>query len=355
MDVRDLLTEVADAPSPPPRIDLDLARRRGRLRRWLRRSFAPAAVALAAVAALIVPHSFSHTERAVPAAQGRATPAAPAEFGPFTPYASFGWLPAGFTASGTQVNSATSDRAGVSDWAVSAQLRRTLNLVVNARGSCAWSGSKASCADEEFQSMGTAPDVDGHRAVWTIDGIAWEYASGAWASVQAGKFVAQSAQTRTLLRKVAGGVRYGGTTPVVFAFRLDRALPANWSVTEASFTRTAGRLTATGLSAGPAYEPAALKLSVYPPAARTGLTGCDGVGQATVLALGGARWGFRKQVSEADKLVQTLCSVGTIDGLKVVISLDVKVGATWGTPESVLQALRLLGPDVSAWTANPVG
>lgn len=384
MDVRDLLTEVADAPAPPPRIDVDLARRRGRLRRWLRRSFGPAAVALAAVAALTVPHSFSFTERAVEPSQRPASPAVTPQFGPFKPYATFGWLPPGFTTSGT----GTSDAKGVSDWAKWSATGRTINLVVNARGACTWSGPAMTCADDGFESLGPAPDVDGHRAVWTVDGIAWQYVSGGWASVhagvlgdqvpglgwavtssgvtskdlqaaraeiQAGKLIPQSAKTRASLMKVADDVRYGASRPVVFPFRLERPLPAGWSVTRTSFTYVGGRLAGGGLSAGPASDPAALGLSADLSA---GPVACDYVaGESAYLKLRGARWLNRVSPEPGAKGVETLCSSTVVDGLGVEISLDMSApgSAGLGGAEKVLLALRLLGPDTTAWTTTPAG
>src|SRR5256886_11980424 len=91
--VRALFAEIAAAEPAGSRMDVQLARRRGRARlRWRRACVAGASVlAAAAVAALAVGVGPVRPGPG-PAAAG---PAAPRQFNPLVPYVSFGWLPAG--------------------------------------------------------------------------------------------------------------------------------------------------------------------------------------------------------------------------------------------------------------------
>src|SRR5580704_7489177 len=107
--VRDLLGLVATDEAPPSRLDVDFARRQGRRRRRLRRVYLPGAAPLAAAAAVALiagltaslsgPGVPSHKP---PASRGGRTAqiAAPRQFSLLYPYASLGWLPAGFSAAG---------------------------------------------------------------------------------------------------------------------------------------------------------------------------------------------------------------------------------------------------------------
>src|SRR6478672_1175194 len=91
--LRTLFAEIAGGEPASPRVNIELARRRGRARlRWRRACVAGGSVlAAAAVAALAVGVGPARPGPG-PAA---AAPAAPRQFSPLVPYASFGWLPAG--------------------------------------------------------------------------------------------------------------------------------------------------------------------------------------------------------------------------------------------------------------------
>ena len=93
--VRTLLHEAARTPEPPSAVDVDAARRRGGRQLRARRAALPVLAVVALAAALTVPGGLlsRHSERTV------ASPAvdAPWQFNPLVPYASFGWLPPGYS------------------------------------------------------------------------------------------------------------------------------------------------------------------------------------------------------------------------------------------------------------------
>jgi hypothetical protein len=80
------LTELAEAPAPPSRIDVDRARVQGRRRRYRRRAGVLLGT-LGVVAALVLATGLAGT--AVPAPAGRAVVTGD----PLVAHASFGWLP----------------------------------------------------------------------------------------------------------------------------------------------------------------------------------------------------------------------------------------------------------------------
>ena len=242
--VRTLLHEAARTPEPPSAVDVDAARRRGGRQLRARRAALPVLAVVALAAALTVPGGLlsGHSERTV------ASPAvdAPWQFNPLVPYASFGWLPPGYSeslANSIDFNQGvTSATDFVSREAAAPAAGRLLYLQVNARDMCAITtaadlqanvrahGSvQALCIDAAFTVTGVAPDINGQPAFWTDhgSGIAWEYAPDAWAELSlsgiaagGGKPLPPTAATRALLQKVAARVAYGDTTP------LDLRVPA---------------------------------------------------------------------------------------------------------------------------------
>jgi hypothetical protein len=406
--VRTLLRAIADTPEPPPAIDLDRARRRGLRRLRIRRAAAPALAVVVVVAALTVPSALQINRPERSAATPRPTVASPSltapdQFSPLVPYASFGWLPAGFSQSaandidsGEGITSAT---GFVSLEAADPAAGHLLSLQVNVRG-----------ADDGLAGTGDAPDVNGRPAVWVNygDGIAWEYAPGAWASlttsitpaadgprsrriaaergwvltprtkadrlavagtvaqveaaIREGRLIPPSLQTRALLVQVASHVRYAQTTPLEFPFRLTGQLPDGWQLTQASFIVSGSRLIGNAVTAGPAADPTALTFGGY----TTPVTGgCNFVtGQSSYVTRLGLPWIYRV-LDEADKHWESLCTQGPVDGLGgVTVSMDMNTpGSNAALPGStqlggvlgVLARLRFLGSNPPAWTSAPVG
>ncbi len=222
--VRELLQIAAqDDDAPPCRVSVALARRRGGQRLRLLRVYLPGAAPVAAAIAVALILTLSASLRGGSAAE-RSKPAAPApivaprSFNPLVPYASFGWLPAGFSDTAAAGASDESTTTSVTLQALApATDGRMVQVAVDARDSCrieptseampkaALTGAKSgpaastatpartlSCTDPSSEGAGNrlaelasaAPDVNGEPAYWTPEGaLEWEYAPGAWAEV----------------------------------------------------------------------------------------------------------------------------------------------------------------------------
>jgi hypothetical protein len=385
--VRTLLRAIADTPEPAPAVDLDRARRRGLRKLWIRRCAAPALAMVAVAAAVTVPHYFQidHPERTVAAAKHPSALAvtAPERFNPLVPYASFGWLPNGFSEGAADSidfgNGVASGTDFVSREAVAPAAGHLLYLTVSARGACqavaatllrkvrAGQVVPVSCEDDSFTATGVAPEVAGRPAVWTdySGGIAWEYAPGAWASLSTsitpaadephsrraaaergwvvttrtsvdrrrgmtqsqvraaitkGGLIPPSGTTLALLVRVASHVRYGRTTPLRFPFRLAGGLPHGWGLTQVSFGVSGGREIGNGIEAGPGVDPTALSVG--------GSTmpdpyGCNFVdGQSSYVSRLGVQWVYRV-LAEPDKQWQSLCAQAPVNGVAgVLVTMD---------------------------------
>lgn len=389
---RTLLRAIADTPEPPPAVDVAAARRRGSRRLWTRRAALPALALVAVAGALTLPRGLvsDHPERPVATPQPPATSPvvdSPWQFDPLVPYASFGWLPPGFSESAANnivVNQGvTSATDFVSREAAAPAAGRLLYLQVNARGTCAVTvayaqagirdneSEQVTCTDASFDMTSAAPAVDGQPAFWTDhgSGLAWQYAPEAWAELSAFKIggsqaLPPSAATEALLLKVAAHVAYGDSTPLTFAFRLSGGLPAGWQLWRASFTVSGGRMAGSGVTVGPGVDTSALTINA---STSSGPAACDSpavAGESTShVARLGLQWLYRK-VDRPDYAWQQLCATGPVDGLTgVSLAMDMSDPAS-GKPLSgatqlggalgVLARLRFLGPDPAAWIANPV-
>jgi len=256
--LRELFTQIAAGEPAASRVDVQLARRRGRARlRWRRAAVAGSSVlAAAAVAALAV------TAGAGPARPGpAATPAAPRQFNPLVPYLSFGWLPAGnsLVAGGVRPEVAylTAGRNALSP--------STWDLSVYAAGQCHLTGParKLTCSTQNLagltaQITGRAPAVRGHRAFWAGPYLVWQYARGGWAGLSLPlpysspklSSPAKRAAAKRDAVKIADHVRYGAPTPpLVFSVQLTR-LPSRWRVSSVYYLPDAGVLRVSRFALG---------------------------------------------------------------------------------------------------------
>ena len=219
--VRSALAVAArDDDAPPCGVSIPQARRRGRRRLRLLRVYLPGAAPVAAgvAVALVISlpaalnGSSSGASPRAGGAAGAAPTVAPSRFNPLEPYATFGWLPAGF---------ATTAAAGASDESTAASLTlqalapvsdgRMVRVTIDAAGACraapaaAWlaslparrrqsislprSAQTLSCTDPftggRFAELAkAAPDVNGRPAYWSqLGALEWQYAAGAWAEV----------------------------------------------------------------------------------------------------------------------------------------------------------------------------
>ena len=212
--VRGLLELVSRDQAPPSRVDIGLARRQGRRRRRLRRVYLPgaapvaAAAAVAVIAAATAGLSSGQPPAHRPPASHRARNApitAPRQFSLLTPYASFGWLPAGFRL-GDQYDQSSSEL----DVTATAPLSdgRALLFTADSAGQCKLTGQESvtyprsrSRSRSTLTTAGQqvtyrfahalscggplssrAPDVNGAPAYWSLQGsLVWEYGRDAWA------------------------------------------------------------------------------------------------------------------------------------------------------------------------------
>jgi hypothetical protein len=237
--VRALFNQIADGEAGRSRVDTALALRRGRARLRWRRACVAGAPVLAAAAVVALAVAGPVRPGAGPPAAG---PAAPRQFNPLVAGVSFGWLPAGesLLSGGITRTESYMDAGPIGpEW----------SLDVYARGQCHLTGSASglNCPQSKLQFSQRAPDVAGHRALWTGAGIAWQYARGGWAwlSIPVPNFSAlrhdKDMQRKAL--KIARHVRYDATTPVMFPAQLS-GLPSQWRIHNTYYEADAGLLRA---------------------------------------------------------------------------------------------------------------
>src|ERR1022692_2760606 len=228
--LRAQLEQLAGTDAPPPRVDVGLARSRGRRRlRWRRTGMSSASVAAIAAVAFVA-------GGLIQPSSGRVNPtvafgATPGSFNPLIQYAAFGWLPGGgkvlggaFELDDQQLLAGQPAHPGNPQW----------QLIIYARGRCALSSTQVlqrlahghhpalrcttsiSSTGVHFGSFGPVtsrePAVNGHLAFNYSGSLAWEYAPGRWAVLD-GNHVHPGA--RVMIR-IAERVRYGvGTRPTI--------------------------------------------------------------------------------------------------------------------------------------------
>jgi hypothetical protein len=363
--VRELFEQLASGEPPPSRVDIALARGRGRKRlRWRRAGLAGAPVLAAAAAAAVVlgtgaapglPAQTGTTPSAsAPPAAGPAR--APSRFNPLVPYASFGWLPAG--------QSLLSGGTGRAQLYLTAGLpgKPAFSLSLFSAGRCQLTTAtgKLDCAASASTGLltdviGPAPAVRGHRALWVSGYLAWEYARGGWA------LLAFPAHGRRDALKVAAHLRYGATTPIVFPAQLT-GVPSRWQVGGVSFLPDAGILRASqyALTAGPValsafggeFRMNVPFLTVDPATSRSSCPSYPG-GRSAREVIGGYRVTVTHlPATPGNQPEQHLCAADA-GGLAVLLSVNGRHPVQ--SAVTVFRHLRLLGPDPADWTTAPIG
>lgn len=370
--LRELYERLADREPPPSRVDVPLARQRGRARLRLSRAGMVAAPCLAAVVVATVAIAVAAVGT-VPApanpAGGRATrspiaappTAAPRQFNPLVSYASFGWLPPGYAVQQGLVTSAIF-MLGVSHGRYSNGNPITGgNLLFWAAGQCTFLPDAVvpalNCGQHrpgpyqlpqppvQYSPSGIGPRVDGRRSYWVANGseLAWQYAPGGWALLTVGD-VLQSQLAGDLI-KIARNLRVGdaASRPIAFSVQIT-GLPRSWRVTTTEFAPTAGKLLAFMYSLSSGNPATGLSFTVGP----AGQNAC-GAGQVID--------GYPGQIGlvrgQDGRLLQRSVSVPCADGLNVRIT---KLGRPV-TPLSLTNLfahLRLLGTDPARWTTRPL-
>jgi hypothetical protein len=360
--VRGLLQRAAAGQEPPSRVDVGLARSRGRRKlRWRRASLAgasAAAVVAVAVAAVTVPGSGGAAPGRGKSPEAHGPITAPSRFDPLRPYATFGWLPAGESlANGTTTTNDVDLTAGTGPaWQLtvyaagfcdrtSGQLLRRLGLHQQPRLDC----SKAVGGSVYQVTSVAAARVDGHTAFWTANQtyLVWQYANRGWAAL-----TSPIRDASRVALKVARGVRYGTASPPI-RFQVQSVnMPREWTILLVRFWPSAGVLRGyqyllgrTGVDAGGAIfsaGPATTMRSCYPSRQSPPQT-INGY-QVVVNhdpASNGSPPGLRVCAPDAD-------------GVAVVVSTS----GSHASPDAVSifrQHIRILGTNPANWTTEPLG
>jgi hypothetical protein len=365
---------------PPSTVDVGRARRAGRRRLRIRRAGVPAASfgVVIAVGALfaggVLP--VGATGRPAPAAHAHKAharkpehasgPMAPASFDPLAIYATFGWLPPGFSV----VNPPNPQTATQSFADVNGPNGQSIALTVFAAHRCSFTGPFWSPPKGTFQftdggkhkryphsrlyprgllcNSGGIPLPGpilpaghlpgGHPAYLMLDenghptALAWQYAQDGWAVAQ------WSGPRPAQLREVAARVRYRSNLRLPFPFRLV-GIPASWKVAGAGSQVEGGKLTGYLLYLRPSQDPQGITVLIEPPYPN----GCVNIGGKTQsVSFDGAAGVLRTAGQEA--------CFGSLHGMYVYVSSD-QVGGALG----LLRHVQVLGPDPANWTTQPLG
>ncbi len=365
---------------PPTTVDVGRARKAGRRRLRIRRAGFPAVSfgVVIAVGALfaggVLP--VGATSRPAPAAHAHKAhahkpehasgPMAPASFDPLAIYATFGWLPPGFSV----VNPPTPQTATQSFADVNGPNGQSIALTVFAAHQCSLTGPFWSPPKGTFQftdggkhkrylhsrlhpvgllcNRGPQSPPDpvlpaghlpgGHPAYLMLDesghptALAWQYARDGWAVAQ------WSGPRPAQLREVAARVHYRSNLRLPFPFRL-AGIPASWKVAGAGSQVEGGKLTGYVLYLGPSQDSYGITVLIEPPYPN----GCVNIGGKTQSAsFDGAAGVLRTAGQEA--------CFGSLHGMYVYVSSD-QVGGALG----LLHHVQVLGPDPANWTTQPLG
>jgi hypothetical protein len=355
---RALLEQAAELDVPPTRVDLELARSRGRKRLWWRRAGLAGIPVLLVAVILAASVSFggggqAASRRTDVAAGGRVTP--PRRFNPLIPYVAFGWLPRGDSRAGGQIAS-TNAYLTAGSWAVtvyvagrcdltSQQVLRELREHQKPELNCTVSSSSGWIGDV----ASVAPPVHGHLAFWTRarSSLVWEYARGSWATLA---LPAGRAASRDAVR-VASDLKYAVATRPSIEFPVQlTGLPSAWRVAAMYFVPDAGVLRASEYSLT-GSGPSAPNFTTNPATARSSCYFYPGESARRIID------GYRVIVNHlkaqrGNPAVQQVCAPDA-DGLMIFIS-------TYGphpTPNAVgifARHLRLLGTSPAGWTTRPL-
>jgi len=397
----------AGAEPPPSTVDVARARKAGRRRLRIRRAGVPAVSVgiVTAVGALFASGVLpvGATSNRAPVTTHSNSPeharglVAPASFDPLAIWATFGWLPRGFSAVAPSYPETTNQS---SLDAMGSSKGQDISLMVFAARQCEltgpfWSppkgGSQSGPASAPV-SAGTSRSQQtplspkrypaGLRCNWgptpwlpqpvvraghltggepayrmlgrngQPDGLAWQYARGGWATI------GMSTGARPAeLRRVAANVRYRSNLRLPFPFRLV-GTPASWRLSAAGLQETRGELTGYALYLGPSQDPAGMSVLVEPSFPNA----CSfTAGQSHSVSFDGARGvlvttnvnGPAGPGGQAGGEHQQDACFPNLHGMQVWVSVSLpdKVGGAMG----LLHHVQVLGPDPANWTTQPLG
>jgi hypothetical protein len=380
--LRIMFKRLADTEAPPTTVHLGRAIDKGRSIRRRRRLLAGSstltmsAVAGAVVALLVVPATHatgggpatgptasrtsasvlpavSHSPDTSPAPVTSRAPGKPAiaprqQFSMLVPYASFGWLPAGYVlaAKMTPYETSSRDQLYLTAWSGNSGY----GLYANAAGSCSYTGARLSCAGSNLQLPveETAPTVNGRPAVWLQSGyLGWEYAPDSWALLnwpQQGSSSVPGPSEEAAVMRIASTVQFGDTTPVEFPYTM-AGLGAGWTLSSAEFTQRASRMLVVVMNWRNGGT--LLQIVVMP---ETPGDECPAVtGTARHVTLDGAS----AILEGAGSAMASVCAAD-VRGWTVSVSLQPGTGASTagGGVLGYARALRLLTAEPADWTTT---
>jgi hypothetical protein len=406
-NVRTMLNALAGADAPQPRFDMDGAMSRGRRGRRVRRARAGGTVAVAAGAVVAVVFALTtaagpgQTPVQVPSGGGAcasmtsSTPTAsplttpdpvgtgsalavpPVPLNPTTPCASFGWLPSGYSAntlaSGNLAQAQPQYLELLASGGQGAGLGPLVQLFVNAADACTQTRAVVNCGwlgpIGDIALSHPAPALDGRPAYWAPDnGLLWQYAPRSWALVRdesEGSPPPQSpmppASLRPVLKRIAGGVRFTGGSPLVFPYWLG-GIPASWPTSLTQFAQATGQRVGASLWFGPAAAAQTVMVNVIPAAdsgavrnnidvaCPSGSGGPWGTGQTVTVDGARATVWTLNQLRNHD---QRLCA-SDVDGYAIWADLQGHGTARFRSVTALVRALHLLSTDPARWTSSPL-
>lgn len=368
-EARAVLERVAGDEAPPTRIDIALARRKGRARlRWRLAAIVGGVPAVAAIAAVAVVVSGALPVRTSGPAVVHGSAAAPHRFDPLIPYASFGWLPPGKHITSAYTSAASEElqvgpTGSPHSWALlvynAGSCNRTSGQLLSLlRASHRPPTLKCTLNWDTFEGRATlanpvsavAPSVNGHRAFWArpvcntnqcnaaAAMLVWSWAPGGWARL--------SGPSRSGALKIARKVTFGAPTAQAIRFPVTITGPRpSWRVTMVQSAPSGGVLAAQQWTLGTTAT--APSFTVLRPDWRPG--SCTLQPASAV----------RRQIINGFRVSTTITAQGSqicarhARGMSVYIFTGAKV-----TPDAIAifaHHLRLPGPNPADWTTQPLG
>lgn len=232
------LLEGAVTSEPPIRPVGDEVLRAGvRLRRRRRAALAALPVLAAVTVTAVTIATAAAPGRPAAIAPVRPAAVAPHQFSPFTAYAAFGWLPAGY-----KLLQGGTTRGSTYQIAVQPRLQITWYLLAYPAGGCQLTKARGLIC-KAYYPFGPlaltrrAPNLNGHRAYWATayasqpppPVLAWQYAPGSWAVLELGQTQPPGTDWRQEALHAARHARFGvhAAPPVAFPVRLT-GVPASW-------------------------------------------------------------------------------------------------------------------------------
>lgn len=353
--VRAYFERAARAELPPSTVDVAGARRAGRRRLAIRRIRLPVML-LGVVAAAgllfasgVLPVGATGHRAAARRSHHRSAFTAPASFDPLAIWATFGWLPPGYSVIAPPDGESTT----ISEMDAAGPHGRTVTLMVFAARQCELAGP----AKRHAVSLRCEPGLpllagsfipaghlaDGDPAYWItgINGqrlaLAWQYARSGWAIAEW-----PGARPAELIR-LAAHVRYRARLRFPFPFSL-AGIPASWKLSGTGYQEMRGKVVGYALYMGPSRDPGGVRLIVQPafqPAC------VFSAGQIKNVSFDGAQ-GVLVSTPSEDR--QDVC-FPSLHGMFVWGGLHDPLGGAMG----LLRYVRVLGPDPVDWTTHPLG